>query len=131
VASTRLYLVRHGATQLTAEDRFAGAVGVDLSDEGRWQVGRLAERLTPEPIRAVYCSPLGRTVETALLAKIAADARDRGAVWLQGRFIPTRKNAPAADFYRDHGFAEGEAGLWRLDLSKNTIEVPAWIKVVP
>jgi len=65
VASTRLYLVRHGATQLTAEDRFAGAVGVDLSDEGRWQVGRLAERLTPEPIRAVYCSPLGRTVETA------------------------------------------------------------------
>ena len=63
--STRLYLVRHGATQLTAEDRFAGAVGVDLSDEGRWQAGRLAERLAPENIRAVYCSPLGRTVETA------------------------------------------------------------------
>ena len=63
--STRLYLVRHGATQLTAEDRFAGAVGVDLSDEGRWQAGRLAERLAPEHIRAVYCSPLGRTVETA------------------------------------------------------------------
>ena len=63
--STRLYLVRHGATQLTAEDRFAGAVGVDLSDEGRWQAGRLAERLAPEKIRAVYCSPLGRTVETA------------------------------------------------------------------
>ena len=51
--------VRHGATQLTAEDRFAGAVGVDLSDEGRWQVGRLAERLAHESIRAVYCSPLG------------------------------------------------------------------------
>ena len=33
--ATRLYLVRHGATQLTAEDRFSGAVGVDLSDEGR------------------------------------------------------------------------------------------------
>jgi len=65
VPSTRLYLVRHGATQLTAEDRFAGAVGVDLSDEGRWQAGRLAERLAPENIRAVYCSPLGRTVETA------------------------------------------------------------------
>lgn len=62
---TRLYLVRHGATQLTAEDRFAGAVGVDLSDEGRWQVGRLAERLAPEGIRAIYASPLGRTVETA------------------------------------------------------------------
>ena len=64
---TRLLLVRHGATQLTAEDRFSGAVGVDLSDEGRAQVTSLAERLTPEPIRAVYTSPLSRTVETATL----------------------------------------------------------------
>jgi broad specificity phosphatase PhoE len=64
-ATTRLYLVRHGATQLTAEDRFSGAVGVELSDEGRHQVGRLSERLAPEAIGAVYCSPLSRTVETA------------------------------------------------------------------
>jgi broad specificity phosphatase PhoE len=61
----RLYLVRHGATQLTAEDRFAGAVGVDLSEEGRWQVKRLAERIADDDIKAVYTSPLGRTVETA------------------------------------------------------------------
>jgi broad specificity phosphatase PhoE len=63
--TTRLLLVRHGATQLTAEDRFSGAIGVDLSDEGRQQVRRLAERLAPEAIAAVYCSPLSRTVETA------------------------------------------------------------------
>jgi probable phosphoglycerate mutase len=62
---TRLLLVRHGATALTAEDRFSGAIGVDLSDEGRAQVGRLAERLAGEPISAVHCSPLSRTVETA------------------------------------------------------------------
>jgi broad specificity phosphatase PhoE len=62
---TRLYLVRHGATQLTAEDRFSGAVGVDLSNEGRAQVGALSRRLVSEPISAVYCSPLSRTVETA------------------------------------------------------------------
>jgi broad specificity phosphatase PhoE len=68
--ATRLYLVRHGATQLTAEDRFSGAVGVDLSDEGRMQVRRLAERLAHDGIGAVYCSPLSRTVETAtILAK--------------------------------------------------------------
>ena len=68
--ATRLYLVRHGATQLTAEDRFAGAVGVDLSEEGSRQVQRLAERLADDGICAVYCSPLGRTVETAeILAK--------------------------------------------------------------
>jgi broad specificity phosphatase PhoE len=63
--STRLYLVRHGATQLTAEDRFSGAIGVELSDEGRQQVARLAERLAQDEIQAVFCSPLSRTVETA------------------------------------------------------------------
>ena len=64
---TRLYLVRHGATQLTAEDRFSGAVGVDLSDEGRRQAERLGTRLADEGIIAAYCSPLSRTVETAQL----------------------------------------------------------------
>ena len=63
--ATRLYLVRHGATALSAEDRFSGAVGVDLSDEGRWQAERLAERLAHEGICAAYCSPLGRAVQTA------------------------------------------------------------------
>jgi probable phosphoglycerate mutase len=62
---TRLYLVRHGSTDLTTEDKFSGAVGVDLSDDGRWQASKLGERLKGEGISAVYCSPLSRTVETA------------------------------------------------------------------
>jgi probable phosphoglycerate mutase len=64
---TRLFLVRHGATALTAEDRFSGASGVDLSDEGRWQAHQLARRLGKEPVAAIYCSPLGRTLETAAI----------------------------------------------------------------
>ncbi|HEV7765113.1 MAG TPA: histidine phosphatase family protein [Thermoanaerobaculia bacterium] len=63
--STRIYLARHGATQLSAEDRFAGAVGVDLSDEGRWQAERLGDRLARESVNAIYASPLSRTMETA------------------------------------------------------------------
>ena len=62
---TRLYLVRHGSTELTAEDKFSGAIGVELSDEGRWQAGKLGERLKNEGITAAYCSPLSRTVDTA------------------------------------------------------------------
>lgn len=58
-------MVRHGATVLSAEDRFAGSTDVELSDEGREQTRRLAERLSQEKIQAVYASPLGRTVETA------------------------------------------------------------------
>jgi probable phosphoglycerate mutase len=62
---TRVFMVRHGATVSSAEDRFAGATDVALSDEGREQTRRLAERLSQEKIMAVYASPLGRTVETA------------------------------------------------------------------
>jgi probable phosphoglycerate mutase len=62
---TRIFLVRHGATILTAEDRFAGSTDIPLSDEGREQAGRLAERLRGQKITAVYASPMQRTVETA------------------------------------------------------------------
>jgi probable phosphoglycerate mutase len=76
-----MLLVRHGATGLTAEDRFSGSVGVDLSDEGRFQVERLAQRLAHEPIAAIYASPLGRTLETAHIllkphANLSVNTRD-------------------------------------------------------
>jgi probable phosphoglycerate mutase len=58
-------MVRHGSTVLSAEDRFAGVTDVELSEEGREQARRLAERLSHAKITAVYASPLGRTVETA------------------------------------------------------------------
>src|ERR1700756_3068612 len=63
--ATRVFMVRHGATVLSAEDRFAGVTDVELSEEGREQARRLAERLSDEKISAIYASPLGRTVETA------------------------------------------------------------------
>jgi probable phosphoglycerate mutase len=62
---TRVFMVRHGETVLTAEDRFAGATDVALSDAGREQTRRLAQRLSHEKIAAVYASPMGRTRETA------------------------------------------------------------------
>ncbi|HVR69904.1 MAG TPA: histidine phosphatase family protein [Vicinamibacteria bacterium] len=62
---TRLFLVRHGATSHSAEDRFAGSSEVDLSEEGRSQAERLARRLADDRVRAVYASPLRRTLDTA------------------------------------------------------------------
>ena len=66
--TTRIFLVRHGATELTAEDRFAGATDVLLSDAGREQARLLGIRLAGEPIAAVYASPMRRTMVTAELA---------------------------------------------------------------
>jgi broad specificity phosphatase PhoE len=67
MTATRLFLVRHGATELSAEDRFAGATDVPLSEEGRAQATRLGERLRDDRVVAVYCSPLQRTRATASL----------------------------------------------------------------
>ena len=64
-AVTRLFLVRHGATAATAEDRFSGSTNAELSDEGRWQAARLGERLSHQDITAVYSSPLSRALDTA------------------------------------------------------------------
>ena len=69
--TTRLLLIRHGATVLSAEDRFAGSTNVELSDEGRRQARALGERLAAEQIAAVYASPMDRTIETAQLATSA------------------------------------------------------------
>jgi probable phosphoglycerate mutase len=66
-AITRLYLVRHGATAASSEDRFSGAADVDLSEQGRAQVLRLAMRLARHRLHAVYTSPIGRSVDTASL----------------------------------------------------------------
>jgi probable phosphoglycerate mutase len=65
--TTRIFLIRHGATVLTVEDRFAGSTNVELSDEGRRQARRLSQRLAGEKVAAVYASDLSRTLETARL----------------------------------------------------------------
>jgi broad specificity phosphatase PhoE len=62
---TRLFLVRHGATSATEEDRFSGSSGAELSEQGRWQAERLGERLAHLEIAAIYSSPLSRALETA------------------------------------------------------------------
>jgi len=77
---TRVFLARHGATQLTAEGRFSGETGVELSDEGRWQAAQLGERLRHEGVTAVYASPQSRAVETARIVggacQLTCETRD-------------------------------------------------------
>ena len=66
-----------------------------------------------------------------LVRRDGQDARTRGARWLQGWFLPTKKNAPAENFYRDHGFMEAtrneEGTLFKLELTQNVIATPEWL----
>jgi broad specificity phosphatase PhoE len=63
--TTRVFLVRHGETALSAEDRFAGSTDVPLGPNGSAQVEKLAARLASCSVAAIYASPLQRTMDTA------------------------------------------------------------------
>jgi probable phosphomutase (TIGR03848 family) len=63
--STLLLLVRHGETPTTGTVLPGRAPGLHLSDRGRAQAERVAERLAGLPVDAIYSSPLERTWETA------------------------------------------------------------------
>jgi probable phosphomutase (TIGR03848 family) len=59
-------LVRHGQNQYVSKGRLAGRLpGVHLNDKGKEQAQTLAKTLSQVPIKAVYASPLDRTLETA------------------------------------------------------------------
>ncbi len=65
MTTTRLLLVRHGATAATEENRFSGASGAELSELGRWQAARLGERLADQAVTTIYSSALSRAMDTA------------------------------------------------------------------
>jgi FkbH-like protein len=113
---------------LRVRDRFGdnGIVGVAVVERGgdEWEIDTFL----------LSCRVIGRTIETALLAHLVSEARGEGARRLTGWFLPTKKNAPAKDFYRGHGFApvaESDGGTrWALDLSEAEVSCPEWIRLV-
>jgi probable phosphomutase (TIGR03848 family) len=59
-------LVRHGENEYVKTGRLAGRLpGVHLNEKGRHQATLLVDQLAAAPIKAVYSSPLERTLETA------------------------------------------------------------------
>jgi FkbH-like protein len=117
---------------IKVRDRYAdnGLVGVAITHEH----GEVCEIDT----FLLSCRVIGRTIETALLAYLAEEACERGLRRLDGWFLPTKKNAPARDFYREHGFQllaektpEGAPGeLWSLDLAAKKVRCPDWIRLI-
>jgi len=115
---------------MDVSDRFGdnGLVGViilDPLDDGRREINTLL----------LSCRVMGRGVESALLGFIAEHARSSGASRLRGRFIPTTKNEPARDCYANHGFSAVEqvtdgSVVWELDLTRQSVHIPAWLTVV-
>jgi FkbH-like protein len=112
---------------ISVRDRFGdhGLVGVAITrDEG--------DTCEIEAF-LLSCRVIGRAVETALLSHLAGTAAARGRHRLSGRFIPTKKNAPAGDFYASHGFQlieeKTDGSVWTLPLQQHKIATPDWIRL--
>jgi FkbH-like protein len=114
------------AFSLRLVDRFGdhGIVGL--------AVVRIDENAAAIETFLLSCRVIGRSAETALLAFLVEWARSRRLERLEGEFIPTRKNAPAADFYARHGFApagQTSSGTrWRLNMADADVTWPPCIR---
>lgn len=63
---TYLFLIRHGENEWVETGKLAGrTLDVHLNEKGHQQSAALVERLTGQPITAIYSSPLVRCIETA------------------------------------------------------------------
>ncbi|MEO6125851.1 MAG: HAD-IIIC family phosphatase [Ilumatobacteraceae bacterium] len=115
----------------TVSDRFGdhGTVGVVIvrTSIDRWDLEAML----------LSCRVIGRGVETAVIAAVSSDALNAGVSTLRGTFNPTKKNAPAAEFFEQHGFirlapddAENSGSQqWSRDLA-TSIESPTWITTI-
>lgn len=68
MTTTRMYLIRHGATSSNEQRPYVlQGSGIDhpLSENGRRQATALGEFMASHPIDAIFASPMKRAVETA------------------------------------------------------------------
>lgn len=112
---------------IKVEDKYgdngiAGSMIVDKSDL-EWRIDTFL----------LSCRVIGRRVEEAMLAHLLEEARKYNVETLIGEYIPTERNLPAKDFYKESGFEFVErnrnAELWRYPVEKE-YKSPEFIKVI-
>jgi probable phosphomutase (TIGR03848 family) len=101
---TALFLVRHGLTSHTGHRLSGWTPGVHLTEEGKAGVAALARWLSGVPLKAVYSSPIDRTLETA---RIVAEPH--------GLTVRTRR-----------GIAEVEYGKWTNRPLRSLMRTKLW-----
>jgi probable phosphoglycerate mutase len=111
----RIFIVRHGETEWSANRRHTSRTDVPLTDNGRRQAQRLGAELRSESFTLVLCSPLLRARETCVLAGFGPTAEIRNDLheWDYGRYegLTTpeiREQNPTWSLWRD-GCPGGES----------------------
>ena len=88
-----LYVLRHGETDWNAAKRLQGHEDIPLNETGQLQARQWRPYFDRIRLDGIYSSPLGRTMETALLATgrpacVLPDLRERHMGEWQGRTWP-------------------------------------------
>ena len=77
---------------------------------------------------------MGRTVETAFLYYLIEESRKANVKNIIGKYIPTKKNPPVKDLYRNHDFKlikeDDGTTIWKYDIENSSIKSPEWIKII-
>ena len=110
------------ACWLRAADRFGDyglvAAAVAVPEGADWRIDNFV----------VSCRILGRQVENALAAALAARVSAAGGKRLIGEYVATPRNVPARDFYAGLGF-QPEGDRWVWDFARGIPAVPAHLTV--
>jgi broad specificity phosphatase PhoE len=144
-------LVRHGESTYNAEGRIQGQEDAPLSERGRWQAERIAERLRGYQFDACYASDLSRAADTAraimrnhpetlfefttllreirfgvfegkIAPEIAEAYPDEYALWMENRRGFTPPGAESIQQLHDRA---GRALAWLREQGKETVLVVA------
>ncbi|MBN1219990.1 MAG: MSMEG_4193 family putative phosphomutase [Anaerolineae bacterium] len=105
---TTILLIRHGENEWTESHKLAGrAPGVHLNKYGRQQAEALGKRLAKVKLKAIYTSPLERTLETAQAIaqyhELEIEAHD--------------------------GLLEVDYGDWTGEKIKKLVKTPQWLAI--
>ncbi|MGA3240706.1 MAG: alpha-ribazole phosphatase [Bryobacteraceae bacterium] len=114
---TRFWLIRHGEPAKEMLHRCYGSLDVGLSETGRTQMARVAERLKGEPMAAIYTSPRSRAVEGARILGAVASCS-----------IEIVEDLREIDFGDFEGLAYDEIAARYPDLYRQWMETPTEIQ---
>ncbi len=133
---------RHSITQLTVFMKDSTCVHLALRLRDRYADHGLVSLMIAYQRGAVLdidtwlmsCRVIGRTVEATMLEHLCMQASERGCTTLRGTYIPTAKNAMAADAYAKGGFErereEQSQETWTYDLSAKGMITNQFVRAV-
>ncbi|MGZ9189990.1 MAG: HAD-IIIC family phosphatase, partial [Nitrospira sp.] len=133
---------RHGMAQLETFVQDASCVHLALRLRDRYAdhglvsliIARQQGTMLDIDTWLMSCRVIGRTVEATMLEHLCRRAAQLGCTSLQGTYIPTEKNAMAADAYAKCGFERvgHNAGheIWSYDLLAKGLITNQFVKTV-